>query len=48
MAIPEVKTEVSEGLYMVYVEGASPREPKDKGSAPAATRMLNPIFSLSR
>ena len=48
MAVPEVKSEVPEGVYVVDVEGASPSEPKDESSAPAAASTSNPIFPLSR
>ena len=46
MAVPEVKSEVSEGVYVVDVEGASPSEPNDKGSAPAAASTSSPILPL--
>ena len=48
MAVPEVKSEVPEGVYVVDVEGASPGEPKDKGSAPTAASTSSPILPLSR
>ena len=48
MAVPKVKSEVLEGIYVVDVEGASLDEPKDKGSAPAAGSTSSPFFSLFR
>ena len=48
MAIPEVKSEVPEGVYMVDVEGASLGEPKNKGFAPATASTSSPILLLSR
>ena len=48
MAVPEVKLEVPEGVYVVDVEGASPGEPKDKDFASATARTSSPILPLSR
>ena len=48
MAVPKVKSEVPEGVYVVDVEGDSPSEPKDKGFAPAAASTSSPILPLSR
>ena len=48
MAVPEVKSEVPEEIYVVNVEEASPGKPKDKGSAPTATSTSSVIFPLSR
>ena len=48
MAVSEVKSEVPEGVYVVNVQGISPSEPKDKGSAPTVASTLSPILPLSR
>ena len=48
MAVPKVKSEVPEGIYVVDVEGASLDEPKDKDYAPAVASTSSPFFSLFR
>ena len=48
MAVPEVKTEVPEGVYVVDVEGTSSDEPKAKGYAPAVVSTSSPVLPLSR
>jgi hypothetical protein len=48
MAVPEVKTEVQEGVYVVDVEGASPINPTAQGQAPTAASTSSPVLPLSR
>ena len=48
MAVPRVKSEVPEEVYMVDVKGTSPGEPNDKGSVPATASTSSPILPLFR
>ena len=47
MAIPKVKSEVPEEIYVVDMEGVSYGELNDKGSAPIAASTSSPILPLS-
>ena len=48
VAVPDVKLEVPEGVYVVDVEGASLDEPRAKGHAPIAASTSSLVFSQSR